>query len=65
MESAGGVAILNIRSMAGDNKNVRMASYALSKAAANHRGIVLCSPALAWVSGQILTVSGAGVQELD
>jgi 7-alpha-hydroxysteroid dehydrogenase len=25
----------------------------------------LCSPAAAWVSGQVLTVSGGGVQELD
>jgi 7-alpha-hydroxysteroid dehydrogenase len=25
----------------------------------------LCSPAAEWVSGQILTVSGGGVQELD
>ncbi len=25
----------------------------------------LCSPAAAWVSGQILTVSGGGLQELD
>ena len=27
--------------------------------------LFLCSPAAAWVSGQILTVSGGGVQELD
>ncbi len=27
--------------------------------------LYLCSPAAAWVSGQILTVSGGGVQELD
>ena len=27
--------------------------------------VFLCSPAAAWVSGQILTVSGGGVQELD
>jgi 7-alpha-hydroxysteroid dehydrogenase len=27
--------------------------------------LFLCSPASAWVSGQILTVSGGGVQELD
>ncbi|MCO1628981.1 SDR family oxidoreductase, partial [Escherichia coli] len=26
---------------------------------------VLCSPAASWVSGQILTVSGGGVQELN
>ncbi|EON5315301.1 hypothetical protein ACTOJF_004025, partial [Shigella flexneri] len=25
----------------------------------------LCSPAASWVSGQILTVSGGGVQELN
>ena len=36
MEKAGGGAILNISSMAGENKNVRMASYASSKAAVNH-----------------------------
>lgn len=123
MEQAGGGAILNISSMAGENKNVRMASYASSKAAMNHltrniafdlgpKGIrvnaiapgaiktdalatvlnpqieaamlkhtplsrlgeasdiayaalFFCSPAAAWVSGQILTVSGGGVQELD
>jgi 7-alpha-hydroxysteroid dehydrogenase len=123
IEKAGGGAILNISSMAGENKNVRMASYASSKAAENHltrniafdlgpRGIrvnaiapgaiktaalasvltpdiekamlkhtpmgrlgegrdiayaalFLCSPASTWVSGQVLTVSGGGVQELD
>lgn len=123
MEKAGGGAILNITSMAGENKNTRMASYASSKAAENHltrniafdlgpKGIrvnaiapgaiktaalasvltpeiekamlkhtplgrlgegrdianaalFLCSPAASWVSGQILTVSGGGVQELD
>lgn len=123
IERAGGGAVLNISSMAGENKNVRMASYASSKAAANHltrniafdlgpRGIrvnaiapgairtdalasvltpeveaamlkhtplkrlgvpedigmaalFLCSPASQWVSGQVLTVSGGGVQELD
>ena len=123
IEKAGGGAILNISSMAGENKNVRMASYASSKAAANHltrniafdlgpRGIrvnaiapgaiktaalasvltpqietamlkhtplgrlgegsdiayaalFLCAPASSWVSGQVLTVSGGGVQELD
>jgi len=26
--------------------------------------LFLCSPAAAWISGQILTVSGGGVQEL-
>jgi 7-alpha-hydroxysteroid dehydrogenase len=123
IERAGGGAVLNISSMAGENKNVRMASYASSKAAENHltrniafdlgpRGIrvnaiapgairtdalasvltpdiekamlkhtplkrlgeardiglaalFLCSPASQWVSGQVLTVSGGGVQELD
>ena len=123
IEAAGGGAILNISSMAGENKNQRMASYASSKAAENHltrniafdlgpRGIrvnaiapgaiktdalasvlnadiekamlkhtplgrlgeaedianaalFLCCPASSWVSGQILTVSGGGVQELD
>ena len=123
MEAAGGGAILNISSMAGENKNSRMASYGSSKAAVNHltrnvafdlgtRGIrvnaiapgaiktdalakvltpqieaamlkhtplgrlgetqdianaalFLCSPAASWVSGQVLTVSGGGVQELD
>jgi 7-alpha-hydroxysteroid dehydrogenase len=123
MERAGGGAVLNITSMAGENKNQRMASYASSKAAENHltrniafdlgpKGIrvnaiapgaiktaalatvltpeiekamlkhtplgrlgegrdiaqaalFLCSPASAWVSGQVLTVSGGGVQELD
>lgn len=123
IEAAGGGAVLNISSMAGENKNVRMASYASSKAAENHltrnvafdlgpRGIrvnaiapgairtdalasvltpaieqamlkhtplkrlglpsdigmaalFLCSAASAWVSGQVLTVSGGGLQELD
>jgi len=123
MEKAGGGAILNITSMAGDNKNQRMASYASSKAAESHltrniafdlgpmnirvngiapgatrthalqtvltpeveatmlkhtpikrlgepadmanAALFLCSPAAAWISGQILTVSGGGVQELD
>jgi 7-alpha-hydroxysteroid dehydrogenase len=27
--------------------------------------LFLCAPASAWISGQILTVSGGGVQELD
>lgn len=27
--------------------------------------LFLCSPAASWVSGQILTVSGGGVQELN
>jgi len=123
IEKAGGGAVLNISSMAGENKNQRMASYASSKAAENHltrniafdlgpKGIrvnaiapgaiktaalatvltpeiekamlkhtplgrlgeardialaalFLCSPASSWVSGQVLTVSGGGVQELD
>lgn len=123
MEKAGGGAMLAITSMAGDNKNKRMASYGSSKAATNHlirniafdlgpKGIrvngiapgatrtdalnsvltdaieakmlqntpihrlgepqdmanaalFLCAPASAWVSGQILTVSGGGLQELD
>ena len=30
-----------------------------------YAALFLCSPASAWVSGQILTVSGGGVQELD
>lgn len=119
----GGGSILNISSMSGDNKNVRMASYASSKAAISHltrntafdlgpsnirvnaiapgairtaalatvltpevetamlkhtplkrlgepediglAALFLCSPASAWISGQVLTVSGGGVQELD
>lgn len=123
MKAAGGGAIVNISSMAGENTNKRMASYASSKAAANHltRNIAfdlgpmgirvnaiapgaiktaalasvltpeieramlkhtplgrlgeardianavlfLCSPLATWVSGQVLTVSGGGVQELD
>ncbi|MCG6898174.1 MAG: 7-alpha-hydroxysteroid dehydrogenase [Thiocapsa sp.] len=123
MEQAGGGAILNITSMAGENKNQRMASYGASKAAENHltrniafdlgprnirvnaiapgatrtralqtvltpeieakmlehtplkrlgepadmanAALFLCSPASAWISGQILTVSGGGIQELD
>lgn len=123
MERAGGGAILNISSMAGENKNQRMSSYGSSKAAVNHltrnlafdlgpknirvnaiapgairtdalasvlnpeiekamlrhtplgrlglpsdianAALFLCGPASVWVSGQILTVSGGGVQELD
>jgi 7-alpha-hydroxysteroid dehydrogenase len=123
MQAAGGGSVVNISSMAGENKNVRMASYSSSKAAVNHltrniafdlgpmgirvnaiapgaiktdalatvltpeiekamlkrtplgrlgeaedianAALFFCSPAAAWVSGQILTVSGGGVQELD
>lgn len=123
MEAAGGGAILNISSMAGDNKNINMASYSSSKAAVSHltrniafdlgpknirvnaiapgaiktqalstvltpqieaamlkhtplarfgepndiayAALFLCSPAAGWVSGQVLTVSGGGVQELE
>ncbi|MCU0791145.1 MAG: 7-alpha-hydroxysteroid dehydrogenase [Nitratireductor sp.] len=123
MAKAGGGAVLNISSMAGENKNVRMSSYASSKAAVNHltrniafdlgamkirvnciapgaiktdalasvltpdiekamlkhtplgrlgeaqdianAALFFCSPAASWVSGQILTVSGGGLQELD
>ena len=123
MATAGHGAILNISSMAGENKNTRMASYGSSKAAVNHltrniafdlgpqgirvnaiapgatrtdalasvltpevekamlrhtplnrlgqpqdianAALFLCSPAASWISGQILTVSGGGIQELD
>lgn len=123
MEKAGGGAVVNISSMAGENKNQRMASYGSSKAAVNHltrniafdlgpknirvnciapgairtdalasvlnpniekamlkhtplgrlgeasdianAALFLCSPASSWISGQVLTVSGGGVQELD
>lgn len=123
MEKAGGGAVLNISSMAGENKNSMMTSYGSSKAAINHltrnaafdlgpKGIrvnaiapgairtaalkkvltpdieaamlkhtplgrlgetddianaalFLCSPAAAWISGQVLTVSGGGSQELS
>jgi 7-alpha-hydroxysteroid dehydrogenase len=30
-----------------------------------HAALFLCSPAATWVSGQVLTVSGGGLQELD
>ena len=30
-----------------------------------YAALFLCSPAAVWVSGQVLTVSGGGVQELD
>lgn len=123
MRDSGGGAIINISSMAGQNKNQRMCSYASSKAAVDHltrnmafdlgphnirvnaiapgairtaalekvltpdvekamlkhtplgrlgegtdiaaAAVYLASPASAWVSGQVLTVSGGGVQELD
>ncbi len=123
MHKAGGGAMLAITSMAGDNKNRRMAAYGASKAATNHlirniafdlgpmgirvngiapgatrtaalesvltdeiagkmlehtpihrlgeaqdmanAALFLCSAAASWVSGQILTVSGGGLQELD
>lgn len=123
MQAAGGGSVVNISSMAGENKNVRMASYSSSKAAVNHltrniafdlgpmgirvnaiapgaiktdalatvltpeiektmlkhtplgrlgqaediahAALFFCAPASSWVSGQILTVSGGGVQELD
>ena len=123
MQQAGGGAILSISSMAGENKNTKMAAYGSSKAAVNHltrnvafdlggagvrvnaiapgaiktgalakvltpdteaamlkhtplgrlgapqdianAALFVCSPAAAWISGQVLTVSGGGVQELD
>lgn len=123
MKAASGGAIVNISSMAGENKNKRMCSYGASKAAVNHltrnmafdlgpdnirvnaiapgairtaalgkvltpeiektmlkhtplarlgegtdiaaAALYLVSPASAWVSGQVLTVSGGGLQELD
>lgn len=122
IEESGGGAMLAITSMAGENKNERMAAYASSKAATNHlirniafdlgpkniringiapgairtdalekvlteeieeamlahtpiprlgqpqdianAALFLCSDAASWISGQILTVSGGGVQEL-
>lgn len=123
MEKIGGGAILNISSMAGENKNINMASYGSSKAAVSHltrniafdlgpknirvnaiapgaiktdalasvltpeieqkmlkhtplrrlgepidiayTALLLCSPAASWISGEVLTVSGGGIQELD
>jgi 7-alpha-hydroxysteroid dehydrogenase len=123
MAAAGHGAVLNISSMAGENKNERMSSYGSSKAAVNHltrnaafdlgpknirvnaiapgairtqalasvltpaiesamlrhtplsrlgepsdianAALFLCSRAASWISGQVLTVSGGGVQELD
>ncbi len=121
--TAGGGAILNISSMSGENKNIRMTSYASSKAAVNHltrnasfdlgprkirvnaiapgairtgalatvltpeieksmlkntplnrlgdpediglAALFLCSPASSWISGQVLTINGGGIQELN
>lgn len=123
MKQAGGGAIVNISSMAGQNKNRSMCSYGASKAAVDHltrnmafdvgpdnirvnaiapgairtdalakvvtpdvekgmlkhtplrrlgegldiaaAALFLVSPASSWISGQVLTVSGGGVQELD
>ena len=123
MQRAGHGAVLNISSMAAENRNRNMASYSSSKAAVNHltrntafdlgqhgirvnaiapgairtdalrsvltpeiekamlkhtplarlgeaddiayAALFLCSPAASWISGQVLTVSGGGVQELD
>lgn len=123
MAEAGRGSILNISSMAGENKNARMTSYGSSKAAVNHltrnmafdlgprrirvnaiapgavrtdalakvltpetemamlqhtpigrlgepqdianAALFLCAPASSWISGQILTISGGGTQELS
>lgn len=123
MRAAGQGAILNISSMAAENRNSNMASYSSSKAALSHltrniafdlgpngirvnaiapgairtaalatvltpevekamlrhtplgrlgeprdiayAALFLCSDAASWVSGQVFTVSGGGVQELD
>jgi 7-alpha-hydroxysteroid dehydrogenase len=123
MEAAGHGAIVNVSSMAGENKDRNMTSYSASKAAVNHltrnmafdlgpKGVrvnaiapgatrthalstvltpeiekqmlkhtplgrlgdpedmanavlFLVAPMSSWVSGQVLTVSGGGTQELD
>lgn len=123
MEKNGGGVILNISSIAAENKNKDMSAYGASKAAVSHltrniafdlgpKGIrvngiapgaiktdalkkvltpeietnmlkhtpikrlgeaediangalFLCSPAASWISGQILTISGGGTQELN
>lgn len=123
MEAAGGGSILNISSIAAENKNKNMTSYSSSKAAESHltrnmafdlgpkqirvnaiapgaiktdalasvlnpdiekamlkrtplarlgepsdiayAALFLCSPAASWVSGEVLTVNGGGVQGLD
>lgn len=123
MQAAGGGAIVNISSMAGQNRNKRMCSYGSSKAAVDHltrnmafdlgplgvrvnaiapgairtaalskvltpeiertmlshtplgrlgeaadiaaAALYLVAPASSWVSGQVLTVSGGGIQEID
>ena len=123
LQQSGGGAIVNISSMAGQNRNKQMCSYGASKAAVDHltrnmafdlgpagirvnaiapgaiktaalatvltpdiekamlrhtplgrlgegrdiaaAALFLVSPASAWISGQVLTVSGGGVQELD
>jgi 7-alpha-hydroxysteroid dehydrogenase len=123
MNSANGGAIVNVSSMAAENKNTRMCSYGASKAAVSHltrnmafdlgpdnirvnaiapgairtaalekvltpeieqnmlrhtplgrlgegadiaaAALFFVSPASAWVSGQVLTVSGGGSQDLD
>lgn len=123
MADNGSGAIVNISSMAGENCNSNMASYASSKAAVNHltrniafdlgahgirvnaiapgairthalstvlteevefqmlkhtplgrlglptdiayAALFLASPASSWISGQVLTVSGGGSQELE
>ncbi len=53
MKAAGGGAVVNISSMAGENKNVRMASYGSSKAAVNHLTVTLPSTSVPWGSGSM------------